>query len=84
MVRLFGANMKATLTHIAVNYSEGIQKSISEHTCGTLKHNVRLSHQVALQSAANRKLKLQFAQGPETRHKKTGKALPGLIGLKQS
>lgn len=34
--------MKATLTHIAVHYSEGIQKSISEHTCGTLKHNVRL------------------------------------------
>lgn len=77
--------MKATLTHIAVHYSEGIQKSISEHTtCGTLKHNVRISHQVALQSAANRKLKLQFAQGPKTRHKKTGKALPGLIRLKQS
>ncbi len=66
MGRLVRDDRKATVTQITTRYNQGMQNTISEHTTHqTLKqmgYSSRRPHRVPLQSAKNRKRRLQFAQ----------------------
>ncbi len=64
--RLVRDDRKATVTQITTRYNQGMQNTISERTtCRILKqmgHSSRRLHRVPLQSAKNRKGRLQITQ----------------------
>ncbi len=66
MVRKVRDYRMATVTQITTRYNQGMQNTISERTTHrTLKHmghSSRRPHRVPLQSAKNRKRRLQFTQ----------------------
>ncbi len=66
MGRLVRDYRKSTLTQITTRYNQGIQNTISEHTTRqTLKqmgYSSRRPHCVPLQSAKNKKRRIQFTQ----------------------
>ncbi len=85
MGRMVRDDRKVTVTQITTLYNQGMQNTISElttrQTLNQMGYSSRRLHRVPLQSAKNRKRRLQFAQAHKNWTIEDWKTLPGLMSL---
>ncbi len=85
MGRMVRDDRKVTVTQITTRYNQGMQNTIPERTTrrtlNQMGYSSRRLHRVPLQSAKNRKRRLQFAQAHQNWTIEDWKTLPGLMCL---